>query len=263
MASLNSRIGSMVRTRAPVAAAALVAALTLVDSAEPAGAAPLQLSGAGWAAESSPATNAADDVLPDAPDLDSIPFFAVGDNAVYLRADAGFGALTAGSALTGNGRLTPGLSGPAIAGVGVGYRLGHLLRADITAEYRSRADIRIADGTRARLSGGAVLANLYADLGTWYGVTPYVGVGVGAAWNRFQGAGYAGRNRTDLVWAVGGGFSVALTPEASIDIGYRYLHTGTVRSPHLALRESGSHDLRLGLRWQLGKSAATDSGLRD
>lgn len=197
------------------------------------------------------------DGLPEAPDLDAIPFFAGGDNAFYLRADAGFGAAAAGHALTANGRSNPGLSGPFIAGVGAGYRFGHLLRADVTAEYRARADIRTADGVRARLSGATVLASLYADIGTWYGVTPYVGAGVGVAFNRLSGAGaFGGGDRTDLAWALGGGFAIAVTPQVSIDVGYRYLHTGAVRAPELGLRQSGSHDLRIGLRWWLGGTAA-------
>lgn len=208
-----------------------------------------------------PATAAAPatmvDALPEAPDLDAIPFFATGDNAFYVRADAGFGAPVAGSALTANGRFNPVLSGPAIAGVGVGYRFGYLLRADVTAEYRGRADIGAADGVRARLSGVTALANLYADIGTWYGVTPYVGAGAGVAWNRFSGA-FGGSDRADFVWALTGGFAIAVTPQVSIDLGYRYLHTGATRSPALALRESGSHDLRIGLRWWFGKTEAAD-----
>lgn len=237
--------------------------LAIVLSIAPASAdeAPLRLQAAEWNTANVAAAGPSGEVsLPDAPDLDSIPFFAAGDGDFYLRADAGFGSLTAGKALTANGRFTPGLSGGGIAGIGAGYRFANVLRADMTAEYRSRANIHTADGVRAHMSGATVLANIYADLGTWYGVTPYVGVGVGAGWNRLSIAGMPGGNgsRADLVWAVGGGFAFAVTPQASIDVGYRYLHTGTRRSPVLALRESGSHDLRIGLRWNFGAEASTD-----
>lgn len=207
-----------------------------------------------------PFTAIADDVLPDAPDLGAIPFFAASDAAVYFRVDAGFGALSANGAVTANGRFNPTLSGPAIFGAGVGYRFNGLLRADITAEYRSRARIGTGDGIRAHIDGANVLASIYADIGTWHGVTPYVGAGVGVGWNRLSGAGaFAGdRDRTDFVWAVGGGFAVEVTPQVSVDVGYRYLHTGAVRSPALALRESGSHDVRVGLRWWFGKRASAD-----
>lgn len=199
--------------------------------------------------------------LPDAPDFDTIPFFAARDNAAYLRVDAGFGALTAGNALTANGRFNPNLSGPVIVGLGVGYKLGFVLRADVTAEYRSRADVETADGIRARIEGANVLANLYADIGTWYGVTPYVSAGAGVGWSRLSGAGPFGgaRDRAGLAWAVGGGFAVEVTPAVTVDVGYRYLHTGTVRSPALVLRDSGAHDLRIGLRWRFGQSGADDA----
>ncbi len=210
-----------------------------------------------WRAPAGTAASATVDALPEAPDLDAIPFFAAGDNAFYVRADAGFGAPVVGSALTANGRFNPVLSGPAIVGAGVGYRFGYLLRADVTAEYRGRADIGTADGQRARVSGVTALANLYADIGTWYGVTPYVGAGAGVAWNRFSGP-FGGSDRADFVWALTGGFAIEVTPQVSIDLGYRYLHTGAARSPALALRESGSHDLRVGLRWWFGKAEATE-----
>lgn len=212
------------------------------------------------AAKVSAPETVADGGLPEAPDLEAIPFFATGDDAFYVRADAGFGALIAGHALTGNGRFGPSLSGPAIVGVGAGYRFGYLLRADVTAEYRSRADIGIADGFRARVSGVTVLANLHADIGTWYGVTPYVSAGAGVSWNRLDSVGALGGSgdRTSAAWALGAGLAFELTPQVSLDASYRYLHVGTLRSPALAMKDAGSHDLRLGLRWWFGKAAPGD-----
>lgn len=204
-----------------------------------------------------PFTAIADDVLPDAPDLGAIPFFAASDAAVYFRVDAGFGALSANGAVTANGRFNPTLSGPAIFGAGVGYRFNGLLRADITAEYRSRARIGTGDGIRAHIDGANVLASIYADIGTWHGVTPYVGASVGMGWNRLSHPHAFGgdRVRAGFVWALGGGFAVEIAPAVTVDIGYRYLHTGTHRAPDIAVKESGSHDLRIGLRWRLGDTA--------
>ncbi|MFD2249622.1 opacity protein-like surface antigen [Pseudochelatococcus lubricantis] len=202
-------------------------------------------------------TAAADGALPDAPDLDSIPFFSTPDHAAYFRIDTGFGALAAGDALTANGRFNPTLSGPVIAGVGIGYKFGFLLRGDVTAEYRSRARVRTPDGIHAHLSGANVMANVYADIGTWYGVTPYIGAGAGIGWDRFSrhDAFGSGGTRSGFVWALMGGFAVEVTPSVTIDVGYRYLDAGTRRAPGLALKESGSHDLRIGLRWRFGATA--------
>ena len=38
---------------------------------------------------------------------------------------------------------------------------------------------------RADFESGTILFNAYADLGSWYGITPYVGAGIGVSGNRF------------------------------------------------------------------------------
>ncbi|MFT0892033.1 outer membrane protein [Pseudochelatococcus sp. G4_1912] len=200
----------------------------------------------------------ADEELPDAPDLDAIPFLAARDSAIYGRVDVGFGVPFAHEALTANGRFNPTLSGPALYGVGLGYKLGLMLRSEVTAEYRSRLAVQTADGIRAHTSAANVLANIYADIGTWYGVTPYIGVGAGVGWSALSIAGgFRDQERIDFVWGVMGGFGVELTPQVTFDIGYRYLDTGTQHSPVLTVRESGAHDVRIGLRWRFGD--ATES----
>jgi opacity protein-like surface antigen len=95
-----------------------------------------------------------------------------------------------------------------------------------------------------------VLLNAYFDLGNWSGFTPYVGAGAGVAqvqwtdWDTRElcdttGGGtcptppHAGggvidfSNRTTdewkFAWAVMAGFSYALNPNLSIDVGYRLI----------------------------------------
>ena len=96
----------------------------------------------------------------------------------------------AGSTLT---QLGEGFTGGTSYGVGVGYQLNSWFRADITGEYRSRVSFSGTDV--ATFTGGSTLSdvyqggysswvglvNAYADLGTWYCLTPFVGFGVGAA----------------------------------------------------------------------------------
>lgn len=193
-----------------------------------------------------------DDELPDAPDLDDIPFLTARENGAYLRADIGFGAPFVRHALTANGVFNPTLSGPALFGMGIGYEIGHMLRAEVAAEYRSRSGIQTADGVRAHTIGGQLLASVYADIGTWYGVTPYIGAGAGLGWNKLSfAATFRDQNKSDFIWALSGGFAVKINPKLTFDIGYRYIDAGTHHSSSLMLRESGSHDLRIGLRWRL------------
>ena len=83
------------------------------------------------------------------------------------------------------------------AGAGIGYPFNNWFRFDLTAEYRTAAHYRAIQSyiNLSNLQCGALfydlyhghhgtavfLANAYFDLGTWYGVTPFVGGGIGAA----------------------------------------------------------------------------------
>ncbi len=81
-------------------------------------------------------------------------------------------------------------------GIGVGYKFNDWFRADLTGEYRGKANFHGSDNVTlqpAAAQGVGVdnysgsksewvfLANAYVDLGTWWCVTPYVGAGVGSA----------------------------------------------------------------------------------
>src|SRR5258707_3311980 len=81
-----------------------------------------------------------------------------------------------------------------IFGVGVGYQFNNWFRADVTGEYRGKANLNgtdivnlpgghFTDEYHASKSEALFLANVYADLGTWWCLTPFVGAGVGASYN--------------------------------------------------------------------------------
>ncbi len=120
-------------------------------------------------------------------------------------------------------------------GLGGGYKFTNWFRADITGDFRQ--PLNASDpttGTNANGSRWDALANGYVDLGTWYGVTPYVGAGVGAAWgwtkiSCTQGGTVpcsATHNPTSLAWALMAGFAYEIFPHAFLDVGYRYLDLG-------------------------------------
>src|ERR1043166_1163620 len=82
-------------------------------------------------------------------------------------------------------------------GLGVGYQWNTWLRTDLTGEYRGKAnfhglDIVRSGGTngtdeyRASKSEWLVLANIYADLGTWWNLTPFIGAGGGGAYHHIS-----------------------------------------------------------------------------
>ncbi len=219
----------------------------------------------------------------------------------YIRGDVGVGINQLSSTRSTLNPFNP-LGGPApafarvetaigdaaITGIGVGYQFNNWLRFDGTAEYRTSAAYRSVntytafcptafcqDSYTANVASGVFLANAYIDLGTWYGVTPFVGAGVGGAIHRFSGltdiglgSGYSpDRNIDNLAWAVMAGLGFNVTPNLKLEISYRYLDMGTLRSNPITCGDVGScffetqsfrltsNDVRVGFRYMFADYA--------
>lgn len=135
-------------------------------------------------------------------------------------------------------------------GAGIGYRFSDILRVDVTARYGSYDVGGAADseafcgvGCRLDMAGRRDIvdldANLYADLGTIMGVTPYVGAGIGASHISYEsvaatlcGGGIcseatdiAGRDGWRASYSLMAGAAYALSNTILLDAGYRYTHT--------------------------------------
>jgi len=176
-------------------------------------------------------------------------------------------------------------------GAGVGYQWTSWLRTDVTGEYRGKAGFHALDSYfdntavayrtndyTASKSEWVALVNAYIDLGTWWSITPYVGAGVGVAFNTIDhfrdtnviasGGGWAETGRqTSLAWALHAGAAYRVTSNLALDLSYRYLNVGNARSGILqnldpsfssgnplapvTFHNIQSHDLMLGLRWML------------
>ena len=181
--------------------------------------------------------------------------------------------------------------GPIFA-VGLGYQLNKWARFDLTGEYRSKVDFSGRDiGTAggdsftnnydAKKSEWLLLANAYADLGTYSGLTPYVGAGIGAARTTIHGFTDSGmgtggppggttslaygddESNWDLAWALYAGLGFEVTSALTVDLGYRYLNIGDAESGDLVAFDGtnnvdnpmefnniDSHDVRLGVRYK-------------
>lgn len=223
----------------------------------------------------------------------------------YLRGDTGVAighlggvssSFDAGFAVPGFTRDGNTLGRAAIIGAGLGYQFNSWFRADVTGEWRSDQNYRASaswdapacpngrctDAYTGKLqTNGLFLANAYLDLGTWSGITPYVGGGIGAAHTRFGaltdegddpfGARYGvspARSDWSVAWALMAGADIAVSPTVSIDVGYRYTNLGEVRSGPIACEtpsacgdevhhaDLSSHDVRIGLRWKFGVPVA-------
>ena len=191
------------------------------------------------------------------------------------------------------GRTGEGFTGGTSYGVGVGYQFNNWFRADITGEYRSRVSFSGSD--YATFAGGSALSdvyqggytswvglvNAYADLGTWWCLTPFVGAGVGAA--HIQTSGLQDSGWCSLpAWVRAArlptsptalprptspgrphaGVAYKVTNNFTVELAYRYLDMGTAVHGNGAsfdgsnagpssfqFRDLTSQDIRLGVRW--------------
>jgi opacity protein-like surface antigen len=178
-------------------------------------------------------------------------------------------------------------------GLGVGYKWNSWLRFDVTGEYRGETGFHGMDvytlagdprfnNYTAKKSEWLYLANIYADLGTWGGVTPFIGAGIGVARigiHSFRDAGIAGGAATlayaesDYKWNVAYAFHAGLAYEVSknftVELAYRYVYLGDgksgdiiafdgtndIRNP-MHFKGIDSHDLKLGIRYLFASAPA-------
>lgn len=255
---------------------------------------------AGVASLAATAANAADLLPPPppAPYYAPAPAPAIG-GGWYLRGDVGVGIndIKQKGSTFGSNVSIPGLrydqsflDDSSFIDGGVGYRINEYLRADITGEYRGAAHYSATESYKCTggfcqvprgydyysgsVSSVVGLVNGYVDVGTWYGVTPFFGGGVGIAHVGFhnvtdQGAEAAAggfglastRYTTNFAFALMAGLDFAITQNLKMEIGYRYLDQGNISSGTIACQSPGvcpnevqryrltSNDIRLGFRY--------------
>jgi opacity protein-like surface antigen len=179
-------------------------------------------------------------------------------------------------------------------GGGVGYQFNNWFRADLTGQWRGRANFHgsqftdafagsaLVDNYTGSKSEALFLANAYVDLGTWWCVTPFIGAGVGTSYNRISGFrddGFgnnfgvprpssvvyaADAGKWNLAWALHTGLAYKVTPNVTVEFGYSYVNLGDATTgfnsnfgggatPQFpwTMKDITSHDLTLGVRWNL------------
>ncbi len=183
----------------------------------------------------------------------------------YLRGDVGYQFSASGSD-TNAPFIGSQFTDSGTIDFGIGYRAGWL-RADVTSTWLFEpwfygSTTRAQPDVKARMNVIATLFNLYADLGTWYGFTPYIGGGAGFSWMRateFQSISMppsASNNSGDfdLSWDLTVGFSYAVSRQFLIDTSYRYLHIGTPKTEMvnfgpLDFGSMDAHEFKTGFRY--------------
>ena len=105
--------------------------------------------------------------------------------------------------------------------------------------------------------------NGYADLGTWWGFTPYVGAGLGGAYLTMSNyettpallTTTPSNSRWNLAWAAMAGVSYQISHNVLLDLGYRHVELGSITggpsANPLTLRHFGGDEIRLGVRMML------------
>jgi opacity protein-like surface antigen len=167
---------------------------------------------------------------------------------------------------------------PVFASIGVGYHFNDYLRGDFNLGFLpgNKADTTTNDAAGAGTAnvenrGATAMVNGYVDLGTYVGITPYVGAGVGVFQSRHSfDINYTGANPADSVSASGrktqysfaysldAGLAYQISRNLVLDLGYQYLSApdaeyDSIDSPsvHTVHKGIDSHQIKLGLRYDL------------
>jgi opacity protein-like surface antigen len=171
-------------------------------------------------------------------------------------------------------------------GFGCGSIGGRGLRGELMLGWHGKRDI---DGTpgpwnpgppppndplHTSVSTTTLMFNGYYDLGRFDRFTPYVGAGVGVAYNKTDEVYFTGNpfltnriegdSRWSLAWALMAGVGMQLTDRITLDLGYRYLDMGKAQSghyddftppqwnPRVRIDDLAAHEFKIGLRFGFG-----------
>ncbi|TAL02985.1 MAG: porin family protein [Rhodospirillaceae bacterium] len=208
------------------------------------------------------------------------------DNGIYGRLDVGaaISAGTGGDIFNGTG-FGNDFGKTAAFDLGIGATIpvglnGVDFRGDFTVGYLPSFN---GDHSAPNASGATILStqtnvrtwtamiNAYADIPTGTSITPYVGIGVGGAFNHLgllaynfngtPGATEPGADTTSFAWSGMVGLGYKLSGSATLDLGYRYLDAGDVASSGTVTLANGvtstqapvrsrlsAHELTVGVR---------------
>jgi len=230
-------------------------------------------------ASAMPAAGLAADII-EAPMPEVIPVVVGG---WYLRGDIGMSNqkvddlynVLMDSAVSVDWISEPVFSSAPTFQVGIGYEVNDYFRMDGTIQYRGKADFDaldrydtdgdgVWDGTNqyeAEKSEWVLMANAYFDLGTFAGITPYLGGGIGASRNAIDGYQDINTPNQGVAYA---GLAMDITERATIDFSYSYMDLGDAQTGNViaydgtdlinnptTFEKITSNDFKLGLRYKL------------
>ena len=209
-------------------------------------------------------------------------------SGLYLGAGAGLHApqsprLTANSPAFGTGRLSLNEDYGFNANLAVGYGIGNGFRFEIEGDF-ARGDVRSVQGLRPTVASGkvrtwGVMANAIFDMDIGFPwIYPYLGIGAGYQWTRFNPVSAAGptiaftSNAQGSAFAgqamVGASFPIPNMPGLSLTADYRFMDilggekynaivtTGGAAVPaQLQAHNQFNHDVVIGVRYAFNTPA--------
>ena len=177
---------------------------------------------------------------------------------------------------------------PIFASIGFGYHFNDYLRADLNLGYLPGNKIGVGYDDSATVIAPATatvasaslknyaysgMLNGYVDLGTYVGITPYLGAGIGVVRSkRSLSASYLTENGDDtddfvvsdskaqysLAYTLNAGLAYQLSKNVSVDLGYQYFSapeaeyvTAESLNSYPIRKGISNHQVKLGLRYDL------------
>ena len=127
-----------------------------------------------------------------------------------------------------------------------GYRINKYCRIDISGQYRS---IRMSgDYKPVKIKNFTAIANAYLDWTNYSPLTPYLtaGAGVGSLnVKNKKDPNFKGGNFIKMALNVGAGLRFQLNYNSGLDLGYRYIDLGKLKSG--INKTLGAHEISLNL----------------
>jgi opacity protein-like surface antigen len=150
--------------------------------------------------------------------------------------------------------------------LGGGYKFNNWIRGDATLGLFGTQPVFVGGApyagtpyTTAELKKYLLLVNAYVDLGTWYGVTPFIGAGAGGdlinSVNTVTQTSFVNSTQKyNFAWALMAGLAYNLTDNASVEVGYRYVNFGNFTGGYAATgstfsRNLNAQEIRVGVRY--------------
>ncbi|MDH3742592.1 MAG: outer membrane beta-barrel protein [Hyphomicrobiales bacterium] len=143
------------------------------------------------------------------------------------------------------------------AEVGVGCQLLETFRVEAVVGARYPYDL--GSGVQADMQTSTAFVNLTYDITNYAGWTPYIGGGVGAAFNRITDvvapATASDGEELSFAWNVHLGVSYDMTSQSKVDFGYRLSDLGGSRSGGpvaFTVDDMMAHEFKIGVRYNFG-----------